>query len=53
MKNKWMCDWCMEKFKLKKELVEHLRAELDEANMYADTVMLQLEDMGVKKLYEE
>lgn len=48
-----MCDWCMEKFKLKKELVEHLRSELDEANMYTDTVMLQLEDMGVKKLYEE
>lgn len=53
MKDKWSCDWCWKTFKLKKELIDHLREELEEAEMHADIITNHLESLGVKELYEE
>jgi len=53
MNEKWVCDNCVKKFKLKRELISHLREELEEAEMQVDLIVNQLEDLGVKNLYEE
>ncbi len=46
-RKKWECDWCHEKFKLKRDLVEHLEVELDDASHQEMSAYYQLEDLGI------
>lgn len=49
MKKKWQCFECGKIFKLKRDLVEHLKDEFEEANIICDEVAGQLEELGVKE----
>jgi len=51
IKTKWKCDVCDEEFKTKKELVEHLKSEFEEATETVDRAVGQLESLGVKHPY--
>lgn len=48
-KKKWICRVCDEEYETKKELVECLEADLEEARMDLDIAMDQLEELGVLK----
>lgn len=47
MKNKWQCEICYHKFNLKRELIQHLIIEQQEAEDDANTAEGQLEELGV------
>lgn len=46
---KWQCDLCYEAFYLKKDLIDHVYAEWEEAAQDEDITHAQLEELGVKK----
>ena len=52
MKKKWECWECQEHFKTKKELIEHLKDELNEGESKVDLVVEQFEDMGIENPYK-
>ena len=53
-KYKWICNVCNEEFKTKKELIEHLKDELSDAEQQVDISYRQMkEELGVKDPYED
>lgn len=50
-KSKWKCCVCSEKFLTKKELIEHLKEEFEDADETVSRVQDQLEDLGVRNPY--
>ena len=49
----YICEWCHKKFKFKRGLIDHLRGELEDAELYGDMIIHQLYDLGVKDPYLE
>lgn len=45
-KTKWECSECNEQFKTKKDLIEHLKEDLDEAETVVEDIVDYLEDLG-------
>lgn len=51
-KKKWQCDVCGEEFRNKKQLIDHLITEWEDAQQTTDEAFYQLEQLGVKNPYE-
>lgn len=47
-KKNWMCEVCGDIFKLKRELVEHAKDEVENCYQELSIAEGQLEDLGVK-----
>lgn len=50
-KIKWQCFDCDSVFKTKRELVEHVADELDEIGQTEETLINQIDEMGIKNPY--
>lgn len=46
IKKRWVCDVCGTEYRLKKELIQHLRDEFEDADMNMSFAQEQLENLG-------